>query len=110
MLTHGALIAHAAGTAEVLRMTATDEVLTFTPMFHVAGLNLLTTPALSIGATVAVHRQFDPAAVLAELAKGTVRLLVSSPHMTFELADHPAWEHTDLVQRRVNPSGAGPSR
>jgi acyl-CoA synthetase (AMP-forming)/AMP-acid ligase II len=65
VLTHGALTAHAAGTAEVLRMTATDEVLTVTPMFHVAGLNLLTTPALSIGATVVVHRRFDPAAVLA---------------------------------------------
>src|SRR6185437_3792194 len=85
VLTHGALIAHAAGTAEVLGMTATDEVLTVTPMFHIAGLNLLTAPALSIGATVTVHRQFDPAAVLAELAKGTVRLLVSPPHMTFEL-------------------------
>jgi len=105
VLTHGALIAHAAGTAEVLRMTATDQVLTFTPMFHVAGLNLLTTPALSIGATVTVHRQFDPAAVLAELAKGTVRLLVSSPHMTFELAAHPAWEHTDLGRLRCVMTG-----
>jgi fatty-acyl-CoA synthase len=95
VLTNEALIANAAATAEVLRMTASDEVLTFTPMFHVAGLNLLTTPALSIGATVTVHRQFDPAAVLAELRRGTVSLLVSPPHMTFELATHPAWEHTD---------------
>ena len=105
VLTHGALIAHAAGTAEVLRMTATDEVLTFTPMFHVAGLNLLTTPALSIGATVAVHRQFDPAAVLAELANGTVSVLISPPHMTFELAAHPAWEQTDLGSLRCAMTG-----
>jgi fatty-acyl-CoA synthase len=105
LLTHGALTAHAAGTAEVLRMTATDEVLTVTPMFHVAGLNLLTTPALSIGATVAVHRRFDPAAVLAELAKGTASLLISPPHMTFELAAHPAWEHTDLGGLRCVVTG-----
>jgi indoleacetate---CoA ligase len=105
LLTHGALTAHAAGTAKVLRMTATDEVLTVTPMFHVAGLNLLTTPALSIGATVAVHRRFDPAAVLAELTKGTVSLLISPPHMTSELAAHPAWEHTDLGSLRCVMTG-----
>jgi fatty-acyl-CoA synthase len=105
VLTHEALIANAAATADVLRMTPGDEVLTFTPMFHVAGLNLLTTPALSIGATVTVHRQFDPSAVLAELASGTVSLLVSPPHMTFELVTHPAWEHADLGSLRCVMTG-----
>ena len=105
VLTHGALIANAAGTADVLAMTAADEVLTVTPMFHIAGLNLLTTPALSIGATVTVHRQFDPAAVHAEIARGAVSLLVSPPHLTFELAAHPAWEHTDLGGLRCVMTG-----
>jgi fatty-acyl-CoA synthase len=86
-------------------MTAADEVLTVTPMFHIAGLNLLTTPALSIGATVTVHRQFDPAAVHTEIARGTVSLLVSPPHLTFELAAHPAWEHTDLSGKRCVMTG-----
>jgi fatty-acyl-CoA synthase len=96
VLTHEALLANASGTVDVLRLTASDEVLTFTPMFHIAGLNLLTTPALSVGATVTVHRRFDPAAVLAETGRGTVSLFAAPPHMTFELAAHPAWEHTDL--------------
>ena len=43
--------------------------------------------------------------MLAELAKGTVRLLVSSPHMTFELAAHPNWEHTDLGRLRCVMTG-----
>jgi fatty-acyl-CoA synthase len=105
VLTHGALLAHAASTAEVLRLTATDEVLTVTPMFHVAGLNLLTVPALSAGATVTVHRQFGPAAVLAELAQGTVSMLISPPHMTFALATHPTWEHTGLGGLRCVMTG-----
>jgi fatty-acyl-CoA synthase len=96
VLTHEALVANAAATVDVLAMTAADEVLTVTPMFHIAGLNLLSTPALSIGATVTVHRQFDPAAVHAEIARGTVSLLLSPPHLTFKLAAHPGWEHTDL--------------
>jgi len=105
VLTHEALIANAAATVDVLRVTASDEVLTFTPMFHVAGLNLLTTPALSIGAMVTVHRQFNPSAVLAELARGTVSLLVSPPHLTFELVAHPAWEHADLGSLRCVMTG-----
>ena len=105
VLMHEALIANAAGTADALAMTAADEVLTVTPMFHIAGLNLLTMPALSIGATVTVHRHFDPAAVLAEVAKGTVSLLLSPPHLTFELAAHPVWEHTDLGALRCVMTG-----
>lgn len=105
VLTHGALIANAAGTADVLAMTAADDVLTVTPMFHIAGLNLLTTPALSIGATVTVHRQFDPAAVHAEIAQGAVSLLVSPPHLTFELAAHPAWQHAGLGGLRCVMTG-----
>jgi fatty-acyl-CoA synthase len=112
VLTHEALAANAASTASVLAMTAADEVLTVTPMFHIAGLNLLTAPALSIGATVTVHRQFAPAAVLAELAKGTVSMLVSPPHLTFELTASPAWEQTDLSGVRCVMTGgsAVPSR
>jgi fatty-acyl-CoA synthase len=105
VLTHGSLAANAAGTVDALGMTAADEVLTVTPMYHIAGLNLLTTPALSIGATVIVHRQFDPAAVLAELAARTASLLFSPPHLTFELAGHPAWAGTDLGGLRCVMTG-----
>ncbi len=105
VLTHEALVANAAGTVDVLGMSASDEVLTFTPMFHIAGLNLLTTPALSIGATVTVHRHFDPAAVLAEVGRGTVSLLAAPPHLTFELAAHPAWERTELGGVRCAMTG-----
>lgn len=105
VLTHEALVANAASTVDVLAMTPADEVLTVTPMFHIAGLNLLTTPALSIGATVTIHGRFDPAAVLAEIALGTVSLLVSPPHLTFELAACPAWVHTDLSGLRCVMTG-----
>ena len=36
-------------------MTADDHVLTVLPMFHVGGLNIQTTPALQLGATVTLH-------------------------------------------------------
>ena len=37
-------------------MTADDHVLTVLPLFHVGGLNIQTTPALQLGATVTLHR------------------------------------------------------
>ena len=36
-------------------MTASDHVLTVLPLFHVGGLNIQTTPALQLGATVTLH-------------------------------------------------------
>ena len=46
-------------------MTAADHILTVLPLFHVGGLNIQTTPALHIGATVTVHARFAPDATLA---------------------------------------------
>ena len=100
VMTNDSLIANAADTASALEMTANDEVLTFTPMFHVAGLNLLTTPALSIGATVTVHREFQPRAVLEDIEARAVTLLVASPPMTAELIADPAWDDTHLTGLR----------
>ena len=45
-------------------MTAADHVLTVLPLFHVGGLNIQTTPALQLGATVTLHARFAPDATL----------------------------------------------
>ena len=45
-------------------MTAQDHVLTVLPLFHVGGLNIQTTPALQLGATVTLHARFTPEATL----------------------------------------------
>jgi fatty-acyl-CoA synthase len=100
-----ALLANAADTTSALEMTARDEVLTFTPMFHVAGLNLLTTPALSVGATVTVHPRFCAETILHDIAAIPATLLVASPPMTLELAADPAWERTDLTGLRCVVTG-----
>ena len=36
-------------------LTSDDHVLTVLPFFHVGGLNIQTTPALQLGATVTIH-------------------------------------------------------
>ncbi|HEY6421811.1 MAG TPA: AMP-binding protein [Pseudonocardiaceae bacterium] len=105
VMTHAALAANAVGTALALGMNASDEILTFTPMFHIAGLNLLTTPALFLGATVTVHRRFDPGSVLRDIQDIPATLLLVPPPMTRQLAAHPTWARTDLAGLRVVMTG-----
>jgi acyl-CoA synthetase (AMP-forming)/AMP-acid ligase II len=49
-------------------LTAADEILTAVPMFHSGGLFIHTTPGLCAGATVTIHRQFDPGLLLEVIA------------------------------------------
>jgi fatty-acyl-CoA synthase len=104
VMTHEALTANALDMVLALQMSNGDEILTFTPMFHFAGLNLLTTPALSVGATVTV-RQFDPGSILGDIDDIPATLLVSPPPITRELAAHCGWEDASLTSLRCVVTG-----
>ena len=56
MLRQEALVWNAVMSQHMHDMTADDHVLTVLPLFHVGGLNIQTTPALQLGATVTLHR------------------------------------------------------
>src|SRR6185369_1710021 len=57
-------------------MTSDDHVLTVLPFFHVGGLNIQTTPALQLGATVTIHARFTPDTALATIAQERPTLTV----------------------------------
>lgn len=83
-----------------------DHVLTALPMFHVGGLNNQTLPALLAGAMVTLHRRFDPALWLADVAarRPTVSLLV--PAAIQAVISHPAWAATDLSSLKMLNAGS----
>jgi fatty-acyl-CoA synthase len=87
-------------------LTAADEILTAVPMFHSGGLFIHTTPALCAGATVTIHRQFDPGLLLADVHRYRVTLLACVPAMTLALASHPAWDQADLSSLRSVLTGS----
>ena len=60
-------------------MTARDHVLTVLPLFHVGGLNIQTTPALQLGATVTLHPRFAPEPVLDAIERDQPTLCVLVP-------------------------------
>jgi len=87
-------------------LTSDDHVLTVLPFFHVGGLNIQTTPALQLGATVTIHARFAPDAVLATIEGERPTLTVLVPATIQAVTDHPAWATTDLSSLKAVATGS----
>ncbi|HJQ57257.1 MAG TPA: AMP-binding protein [Vineibacter sp.] len=106
VLRQQALVWNAAMSQHMHGLTADDHVLTVLPLFHVGGLNIQTTPALQLGATVTLHARFAPDATLAALAADRPTLTVLVPAAIQALIAHPDWPATDLGSLRALTTGS----
>jgi len=106
VLSGGALLANAAMSRDMHGLTAADRILTVIPLFHVGGMNIQTTPALMCGATVILHRKFDPGATLAAFARDRPTLTVLVPSTLLAVLEHPAWPGADLSSLRAVTTGS----
>ena len=106
VLTQDAITWNALNSIDAHGMTGDDVVLTCLPMFHVGGLNIQTTPALSVGATVILHRRFDPEATVATLREERPSLCVLVPATIQAVVDHPDWDVLDLSCLRCLDTGS----
>ena len=106
VLTQRALEVNAANAVHMHDMTARDHVLTVLPLFHVGGLNIQTTPALKVGATVILHDRFDAGAFLAAVSADQPTLTVLVPATISAVLAHPAWAGTDLSSLRAVTTGS----
>jgi fatty-acyl-CoA synthase len=106
VLRQEALLWNAVMSQHMHDMTAADHVLTVLPLFHVGGLNIQTTPALQLGATVTMHPRFAPDAVLAAFARDKPSLSVLVPATMQAVIEHPAWASTDITCLRALSTGS----
>jgi fatty-acyl-CoA synthase len=106
VLTQRAIDCNAANAVHMHDMTARDHVLTVLPLFHVGGLNIQTTPALKVGATVTLHDRFDPGAFLTAVPAGRPTLTVLVPATISAVLAHPAWGEADLSSLRAVATGS----
>ena len=106
VLTQSALLWNGFNSIHAHDLSQSDHVLTALPMFHVGGLNNQTLPALLAGATVTLHKRFEPAAWLADVAlrRPTISLLV--PATLQAVVSHPAWLTTDLSSLKMLNAGS----
>ena len=106
VLTQNALIANAAMSQHMHDMTSADHVLTVLPMFHVGGLNIQTTPALQLGATVTIHERFAPGPALRAIDEDAATLMVMVPATMQAMIEHPTWATTRFRSLRSVSAGS----
>ena len=104
VLTQKAIIANAKMSVHAHDMKADDSVLNVLPLFHVGGLNILPTPAFSLGASVHLHAQFDPVAAIAALQD--VQLMIVVPTLLQAMMSHADWPSADLRSVRALSIGS----
>ena len=106
VLRQEALLFNAIMSQHMHDMTAQDHVLSVLPMFHVGGLNIQTTPALQLGATVTLQRRFAPEAALAAIASDAPTLMVLVPATMQAMIHHARWQQTGLDSLRALTTGS----
>ena len=87
-------------------MTSEDIILTFLPLFHVGGMNNQTTAAFYAGATVILHRVFDPQQTLDSIVQEKSTLTIILPAHMPVLRGLPDWERSDLSSLRSVLTGS----
>ena len=106
VLTQEALLTNAVMSQHMHSLTSEDRVLTVLPLFHVGGLNIQTTPALQLGATVTLHARFAPEATLRAIAEDRPTLTVLVPTTIQALIEDARWGETDLSCLRAITTGS----
>ena len=89
LLSQKSLISNARMSVHAHNMTSDDTVLVVLPLFHVGGMNILPTPAFSIGATVLLHERFDPGHACLDLQKST--LVITVPTVLQAMIKNQHW-------------------
>jgi fatty-acyl-CoA synthase len=106
VLRQEALVWNAAMSVHMHGLNPQDHVLTVLPLFHVGGLNIQTTPALQMGATVTLHPRFAPDLTLTALVEDKPTLVVLVPATIQALVEHPRWNDTDVSSLRAVTTGS----
>jgi len=106
VLTQASLLWNGYNSIHAHDLRQADHVLSTLPMFHVGGLNNQTVPALLAGATVTLHKRFEPGAWLGDVhsRKPTLSLLV--PATMAAVIAHQSWAGSALGSLRLVNTGS----
>ena len=106
LLSQDALRWNAANCADLHGLTPADRILTTLPLFHVGGLNNLTTPALQAGCTVVLHPKFDAGACFDAIERERITLTVLVPAQLDMMMASPRWQSADFSSLRMITTGS----
>ncbi|MFW5330190.1 acyl-CoA synthetase [Hydrogenophaga sp. ZJX-1] len=92
----------------MLDMRPDDVLLTFAPIFHIGALNVLTLTTFLKGAHIVLHRSFDPALALRDIARYRVSTMFVVPAMLLFISQHPDFASADTGSVRFIMCGGAP--
>ncbi|WP_406175647.1 acyl-CoA synthetase [Streptomyces sp. NBC_00996] len=108
MLTHGNLTWNAVNVLVDHDLIADERALVSAPLFHTAGLNMLTLPVLLKGGICVLVESFDPAATFDLIERHRITFMFGVPTMFDQVARHPRWADADLSSLRILTCGGSP--
>jgi fatty-acyl-CoA synthase len=108
MISHRMIFWNSINTGLRLNLTQNDCVLTFLPLFHTGGWNVLTTPCLHRGAKVVLLKKFDADLILDLCEKEKVSVLFGVPTTMAFLKSCARFEQGDFSAMRYAIVGGEP--
>ncbi len=108
VISHRMIFWNSINTGLRLNLTQTDRVLTFLPLFHTGGWNVLTTPCLHRGARVILLKKFDPDLILRLCESERVSILFGVPTTMDFLCRSPLFAEVNLRSVRYAIVGGEP--
>ncbi|WP_433469292.1 acyl-CoA synthetase [Spirillospora sp. CA-128828] len=108
VLTHGNITWNAINVLIDHDLVAGEVALVSAPLFHTAGLNMLTLPVLLKGGTCVLVAAFDPAATLRLIEERRITFMFGVPTMFQRVAREPGWADADLSSLRILTCGGAP--
>ncbi|MER6088073.1 acyl-CoA synthetase [Streptomyces bluensis] len=108
MLTHGNLIWNAFNVLIELDLVADERALVAAPLFHTAGLNMLTLPVLLKGGTCVLVEAFDPAGTFDLIEQHRITFMFGVPTMFDQMARNERWARAELSSLRILTCGGAP--
>jgi long-chain acyl-CoA synthetase len=85
VLSHGNVVSNMYSVSHMLRISPTDRLLLFLPLFHCFGQNFIMNAAFTGGATIVLHRRFVPEEILTSIATNHVTMFFAVPTIYISL-------------------------
>jgi fatty-acyl-CoA synthase len=108
MLTHGNITWNAVNVLVDHDLIADEVALVSAPLFHTAGLNMLTLPVLLKGGTCVLTAGFDPDVTLDLIERHRITFMFGVPAMFQSVARAARWAEADLSSLRLLTCGGAP--
>ncbi len=106
--TYGMALANHINITQGMGLRGSDTALNFLPLFHTAGINLVTLPMLISGGRVLMLSGFDVDRTFEVLAAGKVDVFFAVPAVYQALSQHPAFDSLQLESVRSWGCGGAP--